>query len=1042
MGGETIKSPSRFTDLRLRLELVEGAVSVALLPVTGTSEPIRGVVPLHSFTPLQNLRDALWIRGREARQLAQIGQELGKLAFPDAIRRNVLDQASRNPVRIRISADEALSRIPWELSVVEEIGSSNSGYLALCARISITRDVGNQDIPLTPPSERPSVLVAWANPGSARYPLLHFADREADSVIRALKSAECSAVKVDELPYATISSLIRCLAERKPDILHFIGHGDIHPTGGVIVLEGGMPSTEALLYAEDLAKAVVDAGTRMVVLSGCITGGAPEAIGTKLAELGVPAVLAMSMPIQDAAAHQFSRALYSSLAEGTQLDEAVFEGRCAIAGMGCDWSAPQLMLNVSQPIIISEHEESSFRWKTAERKTNLSYDDRPFIGRVKERSDLRRKIRDQGQRLVTITGPGGMGKTRLSKQVAAELREEFPDGVWFVDCESLIGDQELITGIAGSIPFANQSESRQGLKDALSRRRLLLVLDCFENSIAQGALLDELLTYATGLHLLLTSRILLGLPREHEYPLQPMSLTAKAGETADGITLFAEAAGHAIDGFAVTVKNRKLLRELCASLEGVPLAIVLAAGRLRHMGLPELIQQVREQPIATLRRRSGGIDRHANIESVVAGSFNLLPTAERHMLCKIGLFVGTFSLADANFVCAVPETEIVAWLSDLRDHSLVQILRNDVQTRYKLLDTVRDYLSRLVVDEGLQRELALCRLRHAEYYTRLAETVGRLMSEGRWSAGTNAMMQDIGNIRAAIDTAVSLQRDDLIAAMTTSVARRFFEAGLLTDYRKLADAGYWAAERLRAPSLRIKLLGLDGALASRNGDEQLCEKLWLERVALARQIGDIEQCADTLIDLAWQAFELHDPKKSRLRLIEALRLARNVNDPTFIATARVVQARLALASDDKRLAVHRAEQAEKLLLQCADRNGALFLYQNLSIASRELGDVQKSVQYLLDLMRLSIERNQVMHAAWALLELAPMFEETNRVLMAGRCYLAAMKVHAEYASRLRARANTAYSQFKKRYQDDEVTSLLTSLRNNSWQEIIAELAGG
>ena len=1042
MGGETTRGLNRFIDLRLRLELVEGGVSVTLFPAFSDSEAIKDLVPLPSFTSLQNLSDPSWIRCREPRQLLQVGHELGKLAFPIGVRRLVLDQASRNPVRLRISTDEALARIPWELSVVEEIDSANGGYLVLCSRISLTRDFGDKELHLSSPTERPTVLVAWANPGSARYPLLHFADREADSVIRALKSAECSAVRVDELPYATISSLIRSLAERRPDVLHFIGHGDIHPTGGVIVLEGGMPNTDALLYAEDLAKAVVDAGTRLVVLSGCLTSGAPEAIGTKLAEMGVPSVLAMSMPIQDAAAHQFSRALYSSLAEGTQLDEAVFEGRCAIAGMGCDWSAPQLMLNVTQPIIISEHDETSFRWKSTERKTNLSYDDRPFIGRVKERSDLRRKIRDQGERLVTITGPGGMGKTRLSKQVAAELRDEFPDGVWFVDCESLIGDEELIVGIAGSIPFASQSESCQSLKDALSRRRLLLVLDCFENSIAQGALLDELLTQAPGLHILLTSRILLGLPREHEYPLQPMSLTAKAGEPADGITLFAEAAGHAIDGFAVTAKNRKLLRELCTSLEGVPLAIVLAAGRLRHMGLSELIQQVREQPIATLRRRSGGIDRHANIESVVAGSFNLLPPAERHMLCKIGLFVGTFSLVDAHNVCAIPESEIIAWLSDLRDHSLVQIIRDDVRTRYKLLDTVRDYLSRLVVEEGLQRELLTCKLRHAEYYTRLAESVGRLMSEGRWSAGTNAMMQDIGNIRAAIDAAVSLQRDDLISAMATSVARRFLEAGLLTDFRKLADAGYWAAERLRSPVLRVRLLGLDGALAARNGNDELCEKLWLERVGLARQLGDIEQCADTLIDLAWEAFEHNEAQKSRLRLIEALRLARNVNDPTFIATARVVQARLALASSDKRLAVHRVKQAEKLLPQCADRNGALFLYQNLSIASRELGDVQKSVAYLLDLVRLSIERNQVMHAAWALLELAPMYEDTNRVLMASRCYFAAMKVHAEYASRLRARANAAYAQFKKRHEEDEVTSLLTSLRNNSWQEIIAELAVG
>ena len=1040
MGGGNRGGLIQFADLRLRLVTVDGGVrSIRTRASDGAClADVQSEVSISALR--QEALNTLAGPATERARLGRLGQALGLAAFPAKVGETISSVAAKSPIRVRISADIELCALPWELSKLKGFASTNDGYVALQSMISLTHDVGFGAPVTRRNSGTPRVLVAWANPGSTNYPFLHFAEKEAASVMRALRSAECSSIHVDELPYATVSSLLRSLADRRPDVLHFIGHGDATPSGGTIVLEGGMPATDAYLYAEDLAEAVVKAGTSFAVLSGCLTSGSPTAIGMQLANAGVPAVLAMSMQIEDASAHQFARALYSSLAEGSQLEEAVFEGRCAIAGTGCDWAAPQLMLAGSEAIVLSAQGDSSIKWKSVEHKTNLTYDDRPFIGRVKERADLRRKIRDQGQRLVTITGPGGMGKTRLSRQVAAELLHEFPEGIWFVDCESLIGEQELVAGIAAEVPFCSGAESKQSLKDCLARSRMLLVLDCFENSVSQGALADELLHSATNLYILVTSRIVLGLPREFEYQLPPMATAAKAGETADSVSLFAEAAGHAIDGFSVTAKNHKLLRELCGSLEGVPLAIVLAAGRLRHMGLAELIQQVQDQPVATLRRRTGGIERHSNIESVVAGSFNLLPPAEKSVLSKLGLFVGAFTIADAAFVCDQSEKELIARLSDLRDHSLVQIQRDEIRTRYKLLDTVRDYLSRLSTEPTLVQELAECRRRHAEYFTRHAIEIGRLMSEGRWSAGTSAMMQELGNLRAAIGTAAGLRRHDLISALISSLARRFFEAGLLTDFRSLADAGYSAADATADPSIRIQLLGLDGALASRHGDEPTCERLWMERVELCRRENDMEHCADTLIDLAWQAFENHAQDKCRLRLIDALRIARSVNDPTFIATAKVVQARIAFASSNFRLARLRSSQAEALLPDCAYRSGVLFVYQNLIIVSRELGDFEKCVDLTLQLLRLSIERRQVIHIGWALLELAPMYEQTKQPILAGRCYLGAMKVHAEYATKHRTRAATALAQFKKRHPEVELATALAALRNKPWQEIVEGLA--
>jgi hypothetical protein len=458
------------------------------------------------------------------------------------------------------------------------------------------------------------------------------------------------------------------------------------------------------------------------------------------------------------------------------------------------------------------------------------------------------------------------------------------------------------------------------------------------------------------------------------------------------------------------------------------------------MSLVELSEQVRDQPIATLRRRTGGIERHSNIESVVAASFTLLPAKEREMLCVLGIFVGSFSILDAAFVFQMSEPELLARLSDLRDHSLVQIQQGDARTRYKVLDTVRDYLSHVPLDARFALELRDCKRRHAEHYADLAVEIGRLVAEGRWSAGTTAMMRDIGNLRVAISTAAEMKRYDLIGAMVSGLARRFFEAGLASDFRALAAAGYEAASQTENDSIRIQLLGLEGAQASREGDEDRCESIWMERVELCRKWKDIQNGADALIDLAWQAFERNQPKKSRLRLIEALRLCRPEKDPLFIATVRVVQARIAFASANIRLARLRSAQAEQLLPQFEDRSGSLFIYQLLAISCRELDDQERRLGFTRKLLQLGIERNQVVHAGWSLLELAQIYEQTNQFELAARCHAGAMKVHTEYATRHRSRATTGYNQFKRKHETPEIAPLFASFRSKSWLEIAIGIA--
>jgi len=211
----------------------------------------------------------------------------------------------------------------------------------------------------------------------------------------------------------------------------------------------------------------------------------------------------------------------------------------------------------------SVHQLSTHKWRSSERKTNLSYDDRPFIGRSKERSDLRSKIAIKGN--VSCRSPDrGHGKTRLSKQVAAELIDEFPDGVWFVDCETLIDSQDLVAGIATVLPFGTGAESTNASR-VLTRRRILIVLDCFENSVAQGGLLEELLQHASGLSILITSRIVLASPVSTSIHSRRCR-SPPAAERRQTESPCLPKRRPRLNGFEVTVKNRKLLGELANAL--------------------------------------------------------------------------------------------------------------------------------------------------------------------------------------------------------------------------------------------------------------------------------------------------------------------------------------------------------------------------------------------------------------------------------------------------------------------------------------------
>ena len=336
------------------------------------------------------------------------------------------------------------------------------------------------------------------------------------------------------------------------------------------------------------------------------------------------------------------------------------------------------------------------------------------------------------------------GKTRLARYVAARTAGYFRGGAWLVECDALSTREELaravcaVLGVDASAAGGESETIGAAVATSLGERDesgpVLLVLDCFEHLTERAApFVDALLRAAPQIFCLVTSRVILGLPREFEYPLSPMAASVTPAEaaaaaegaqherrrhapapvdatienerpgsesglraTADGVALFMEAAVHVLPGFRPDRRERALVRRICDDLEGIPLALILAASRLRHLTLDELLTQVRAGRFEVLRRRAVGRDRHAALQEVIAGSFGLLPAESRHLLRRLCVFVGGFYYEDAwEVACDGPTKReaLFEGLAQLRENSLLQVQRQEGRTRFKLLDTVREYVS-------------------------------------------------------------------------------------------------------------------------------------------------------------------------------------------------------------------------------------------------------------------------------------------------------------------------------------------------------------
>lgn len=559
----------------------------------------------------------------------------------------------------------------------------------------------------------------------------------------------------------------------------------------------------------------------------------------------------------------------------------------------------------------------------------------PLIGRTAELTALMEQLTTASCRMLTLVGPPGIGKTRLALALAQQIGDAFPDGVTFVDLTPVSEPAFVVSSIARVLGVREVSGQTplESLGYALHERELLLLLDNFEQLMPAATDIAGLLTAAPGLTVLVTSRAVLRISGEQEYPVpalgvpDPQQLPEIAALSRYGaVELFVQRARATMPDFELTIANAAPIAEICVRLDGLPLAIELAAGRSRLFGPHALLARLDNR----LQFLTGGArdlpERHQTIRNTIAWSYRLLDDAQQQLFRRLAVFASGCAIAAVETVCqANGDTRIdaLAGLSMLVEQSLVRPVGDgDGELRFTMLETIREYAVEQLVASG--EELALRRV-HAYYYLTLAETAEPALRGPDLLGRLERLEMEHDNLRAALAWSLADTGDaELGVRLAAALGRFWFLKGHFLDlerwsaraiariatvpaamretlYAKVLLSRAFCAYQVRdltlAAALGAESLAHYEAVGDRWGSvisrifigieraREDCEdvRVQLEHcVALAREVGDPWLIAFALEMLAWDAYDDKDPQLVPL-YEESLMLARKVADPWLIA---------------------------------------------------------------------------------------------------------------------------------------------------------------
>jgi predicted ATPase/class 3 adenylate cyclase len=566
------------------------------------------------------------------------------------------------------------------------------------------------------------------------------------------------------------------------------------------------------------------------------------------------------------------------------------------------------------------------------RPTNLPVQPTPLIGRQRELEEIAAMLRRDGVRMLTLTGAGGSGKTRLALQVAADLLEDYRDGVFHVPLATVSEPSLVLPAIADALGISEGAG--QSLSSYLARRQILLVIDNLEQVASAAAELAQLLASAPGLRMLLTSREPMHVSVEQVLPVEPMA-------SKDAVALFAARAAAMLPSFVLTADNIAAIEQICARLDRLPLAIELAAARINVLSPDAMLARLSDR----LKLLTGGARdqpaRHRTLRDTLGWSHDLLTGAERELFSCLSVFAGQFGLDAIEAVCDA-DLDV---LGSLVDRSLV---RRDGE-RFEMLSTIREYAVERLEERA---DASAMRERHAGFFEAVAE---RAYSERHRLSGAMAdvLALDHDDLREALDW---LSRTD---------ARRFGRlAGHLgwfwhvhshfAEGRARVDAALAGVPNDSDDEDRARLLSAATELAAWQGDSDVAERFGADAMATWRALGRTVEVGHVLYDLGWGHFFAGEDDAARDRLEASLEIHQSRGDLLLTNRARLGLLQVLVAVGDTETVKWIGPEALAMSQALGDRWSEHFAHHFLGDCAVMEGDVAEAERRY----RLSLE------AAW------------------------------------------------------------------------------